>query len=69
MRQLQTAQKHIIAKEKLAYLGTLTSGIAHELCNPLNFMQNFAQLSTDLVEELMEELTLGSNKIEAEKLE
>lgn len=69
LRQLQTAQKQIIAKEKLAYLGTLTSGIAHELCNPLNFIQNFAQLSTDLLEELMEEFTLESNKIEAEKFE
>lgn len=69
LRQLKTAQKQIIAKEKLAYLGTLTSGIAHELCNPLNFIQNFAQLSTDLVEELMEELTLESDKIEPEKVE
>ncbi|NES73175.1 MAG: hypothetical protein F6K24_52300, partial [Okeania sp. SIO2D1] len=69
LRQLQTAQKQIIAKEKLAYLGTLTSGIAHELCNPLNFIQNFAQLSTDLVDELMEELTLESNKMEPEKVE
>ncbi|NEP46415.1 MAG: hypothetical protein F6K25_25980 [Okeania sp. SIO2G4] len=69
MRQLQTAQKQIIAKEKLAYLGTLTSGIAHELCNPLNFIQNFAQLSTDLVDELMEELALESNKMGPEKVE
>ncbi|NES71710.1 MAG: HAMP domain-containing histidine kinase, partial [Okeania sp. SIO2D1] len=69
LRQLKTAQKQIIAKEKLAYLGTLTSGIAHELCNPLNFIQNFAQLSTDLVEELMEELALESNKMEPEKFE
>ncbi len=69
LQQLQVAQKEIIAKEKLAYLGTLTSGIAHELCNPLNFVQNFAQLSAELVDELMENLTLETNKIEAEKFD
>ncbi|MGD1809511.1 hybrid sensor histidine kinase/response regulator [Dapis sp. BLCC M126] len=69
LKELQVAQKEIIAKEKLAYLGTLTSGIAHELCNPLNFVQNFAQLSSELLDEFMEDLTLENKKIEAEKFE
>ncbi|MGK7918865.1 MAG: sensor histidine kinase [Trichodesmium sp.] len=69
LQQLQLAQKQIIAKEKLAYLGTLTSGIAHELYNPLNFVQNFAQLSIELVDELREELNLETNKIASDKLE
>ncbi|NES06022.1 MAG: response regulator, partial [Okeania sp. SIO2F4] len=69
LQDLQVAQKEIIAQEKLAYLGTLTSGIAHELCNPLNFVQNFAQLSSELLDEFMEDLTLETNKIESEKFE
>ena len=69
LQELQVAQKEIIAQEKLAYLGTLTSGIAHELCNPLNFVQNFAQLSSELLDEFMEDLTLETNKIESEKFE
>ncbi len=69
LQELQAAQKEIIAKEKLAYLGTLTSGIAHELCNPLNFVQNFAQLSSELLDEFMEDLTLETKKIESEKFE
>ena len=69
LQELQAAQKEIIAKEKLAYLGTLTSGIAHELCNPLNFVQNFAQLSSELLDEFMEDLTLETNKIESEKFD
>ena len=69
LQELKVAQKKIIAKEKLAYLGALTSGIAHELCNPLNFVQNFAQLSSELLDEFMEDLTLETNTIEAEKFE
>ncbi|OZH52387.1 hypothetical protein AFK68_24640 [Hydrocoleum sp. CS-953] len=69
LQELQVAQKEIVSKEKLAYLGTLTSGIAHELCNPLNFVQNFAQLSSELLDEFLEDLTLEINKIEAEKFD
>ncbi|MDJ0554909.1 MAG: hybrid sensor histidine kinase/response regulator [Microcoleaceae cyanobacterium MO_207.B10] len=64
LKQLQTTQKQMIAQEKLASLGALTSGIAHELCNPLNFVQNFALLSVDLIEELMEELEGKTNNIQ-----
>ncbi|MEB3342161.1 response regulator [Okeania sp.] len=69
LEQLQVAQKEIIAKERLAYLSNLTSGIAHELCNPLNFVQNFAQLSSELLDEFIEELNLETNNIEAERFD
>ena len=44
----------MIAQEKLVSLGALTAGIAHEIRNPLNFVNNFAELSVELVEELSE---------------
>jgi PAS domain S-box-containing protein len=50
--KLQAAQQQIIAQEKLASLGALTAGIAHEIRNPLNFVNNFAQLSMELLEEI-----------------
>jgi signal transduction histidine kinase len=57
LRQLRATQAQLVAQEKLASLGTLTAGIAHEIKNPLNFVTNFAQLSVDAVAELREELT------------
>ena len=56
LSQLQTMQKQIIQQEKLASLGTLTAGIAHEIRNPLNFVNNFSELSRDLLTDLVEEL-------------
>lgn len=55
--KLQKTQEQIIAQEKLASLGALTAGIAHEIKNPLNFINNFADLNRDIAEELQEELT------------
>lgn len=56
LEHLQATQQQLIVQEKLASLGALTAGIAHEIKNPLNFVNNFAVLSVDLVRELREEL-------------
>ncbi|MBF9239101.1 hypothetical protein I2I05_16985 [Hymenobacter sp. BT683] len=50
--ELKTAQEQLVQREKMAFLGELTAGIAHELQNPLNFVKNFAEVSTDLVDEI-----------------
>ncbi|CCH54272.1 histidine kinase [Fibrisoma limi BUZ 3] len=55
LNELQRTQDQLIQKEKMASLGELTAGIAHEIQNPLNFVNNFAQLSVDLARELQEE--------------
>ncbi len=49
---LRTAQDRLVQTEKLASLGQLTAGIAHEIKNPLNFVNNFAALSAELTDEL-----------------
>ena len=54
--QLHRTQNQLVTQEKLASLGALAAGIAHELKNPLNFIINFAKLSHQLAEELAEEL-------------
>lgn len=55
-RELKAAQNKIIAQEKLASLGLLTAGVAHEIRNPLNFVNNFAEISADLAQELLAEI-------------
>ena len=55
--ELRTAQDRLVQTEKLASLGQLTAGIAHEIKNPLNFVNNFAALSSELIEELNDLLT------------
>jgi len=54
--ELRTAQDRLVQTEKLASLGQLTAGIAHEIKNPLNFVNNFSGLSVELVDELAERL-------------
>jgi signal transduction histidine kinase len=56
LEDLRTAQGRLIQTEKLASLGQLTAGIAHEIKNPLNFVNNFAALSSELTDELKEAL-------------
>ena len=56
LEDLRTAQDRLVQTEKLASLGQLTAGIAHEIKNPLNFVNNFSGLSVELVEELEEGL-------------
>jgi signal transduction histidine kinase len=56
LEELRTAQDRLVQTEKLASLGQLTAGIAHEIKNPLNFVNNFSSLSAELIDELREVL-------------
>ena len=69
LAKLKATQDQIIAQEKLASLGALTAGIAHEIKNPLNFVNNFAELCVELTEELEEEMETQKEKLEPETME
>jgi two-component system NtrC family sensor kinase len=62
LEQLQTTQEQLIQSEKLASLGELTAGIAHEIQNPLNFVNNFSEVSMEMIEEMEEELNKGDKE-------
>ena len=67
LSQLHRAQDQIVVREKLAALGELTAGVAHEIKNPLNFVKNFSEASQELVTELNEELADSAEAMDAEQ--
>jgi signal transduction histidine kinase len=68
-KEIVKTHEQLIIQEKLASLGTLTAGIAHEIKNPLNFVNNFAEISLELVDELKEKLEANKILLKKETIE
>ncbi len=68
LEDLNEAQEQLIMQEKMASVGMLTTGIAHEIKNPLNFVNNFSDISIELVDELNQELKANEDKLAPDAL-
>jgi signal transduction histidine kinase len=66
LRDLRATQTQLVQSEKMASLGELTAGIAHEIQNPLNFVNNFAEVSAELLDEMKEALATGNPQLATE---
>jgi signal transduction histidine kinase len=60
LNELKVTQQQLVQSEKMASLGELTAGIAHEIQNPLNFVNNFSEINAELIEEMQEALVAGN---------